>query len=142
MTVSNRVFWAATFLAGCTILSAGLAAQESVRRFAGPVQAPAVRATRFEVVDNAGRVKAQIGVRPDGTVYTVGINTPAAPSAVAAGVVSPPAGQDALRNALSAQQQSNQTLRIQLEQERLRLEQERIRQEQNRLWNKQPGALP
>jgi hypothetical protein len=135
MKLSNRVFWAGTFLAGCTILSGGLVAQEAVRTFAGPIQATAVRAVRFEVVDSTGRVRAQIAARPDGTVYTVGLTVPVPPGGAPLTSSAPPSqaapalSDPALRGAMADQRRDAELLRLQLDQERLRQEQDRLRRQ-------------
>ena len=144
MRISDRAFWAATFLAGCTIFSGGLAAREAVTTFAGPVRAPAVRAERFEVVDKTGRVLARIHARADGAVFAPGFAdggfagggaTP--PSAKPPGTPAGAGGGGDVRDALAAQQREAQSLQLRLDQERARFEQERIRREQERLRREQ-----
>jgi hypothetical protein len=146
MKLSNRAFWAATFLAGCAIVSAGSVAEKAVRRFAGSIQAPVVRATRFELVDKAGRVRARIVTRPDGTVYAVGIHAgkSTAPVAASPGAFAVPApaggaaeqppsgGGDTGNRALADQRRDAQLLGQRLEQERLRLEQDQVQRQQRR----------
>ncbi len=64
--VSNRVFWAAVFLAGCAVVSGRSQSQNASSQTAKVDTFDTVRLHRLELVDNAGHVRLSAGITKTG----------------------------------------------------------------------------
>ena len=67
MRVSNRVFWAAVFLAGCGMLSSGVKGREQTKGVFDSIKSTQIETSQISLVDKDGKTKMLLSFHDNGT---------------------------------------------------------------------------